>query len=236
MPHIPVIVQPNAGLPRLENGMTLFDTDADEFAIYGKRMVEMGVRIIGGCCGTTPEYIKKLIEGVRSVRPNDFIANSHRDTAVSSPSNTITFGDGIKIIGGRINPSTDRSIEKALLEEDYDEIISEAIEQRMAGVDIIAINVGMEKSEIHKPDILSKAVKELQGMVNTPLMIDSPDPDAIEAAVRIYNGKPLIKGVNGERESMESIFPIAKKYGAWCHRANRSRGGCTTGVQMRDWR
>ncbi|MGI6372311.1 MAG: homocysteine S-methyltransferase family protein [Caldicoprobacterales bacterium] len=221
--HIPVIVQPNAGLPRLENGMTLFDTDADEFAIYGKRMVEMGVRIIGGCCGTTPEYIKKLIEGVRSVRPNDFIANSHRDTAVSSPSNTITFGDGIKIIGGRINPSTDRSIEKALLEEDYDEIISEAIEQRMAGVDIIAINVGMEKSEIHKPDILSKAVKELQGMVNTPLMIDSPDPDAIEAAVRIYNGKPLIKGVNGERESMESIFPIAKKYGA-CVIGQTARG------------
>ena len=149
---------------------------------------------------------------------------------MSSPSNTITFGDGIKIIGGRINPSTDRSSEKALLEEDYDEIISEAIEQRMAGVDIIAINVGMEKSEIHKPDILSKSVKELQGMVNTPLMIDSPDPDAIEAAVRIYNGKPLIKG-NRERESMESISS-SQKYGpvSW---ANRSRGGCTTGADER---
>ena len=179
-----------------------------------------------------PEYIKKLIEGVRSVRPNDFIANSHRDTAVSSPSNTITFGDGIKIIGGRINPSTDRSIEKALLEEDYDEIISEAIEQRMAGVDIIAINVGMEKSEIHKPDILSKAVKELQGMVNTPLMIDSPDPDAIEAAVRIYNGKPLIKGVNGERESMESIFSSQKIWGL-CHRANARGEGVPQGADER---
>ena len=212
--QVPVIVQPNAGLPRLEDGKTFFDTDAEEFAGYGKRMVEMGVRIIGGCCGTTPDYIKELIEGVRNTRSNTFAAHSHRDTAVSSASNTITFGDGIKIIGGRINPAMGGSIEKSLLEEDFDEVISEAIEQRMAGADIIGINVGMEKSEVHKPDLLIKAVKEVQGMVNTPLLIDSPDPNAIEAAVRIYNGKPMIKAVIGERESMESVFSIAKKYGA----------------------
>ncbi|HZJ57664.1 MAG TPA: homocysteine S-methyltransferase family protein [Clostridia bacterium] len=208
--HIPVIIQPNAGLPRLENGKTVFDTDSGEFAAFGKRMIEKGVRIIGGCCGTTPDFIRELKDRVKDIKISKSGVKPHRHTAVSSASNTVTIGGGVRIIGGRINPTVGESVEKALSEGDFDEVVSEAIEQKMAGADIIGINLGGDKSGAN----LEEAVREVQGLVNTPLLIDSSDPHAIEAAIRIYNGKGMIKGVDGGMDSMELIFPIAGKYGA----------------------
>lgn len=210
--HIPVIVQPNAGLPRLEGGKTVFAMEAGEFVTYAKEMVDKGVRIIGGCCGTNPVFIKELKKATRDIQDRPFVARCERITAVSSSSNTVIIGEDIKVIGERINPSGKRSVEKALLEQDFDEIISEAIEQKMAGAHILDINVGLP--DIDQRDIIVKVVSEIQGMVNTPLQIDSTDPEVIEAALRIYNGKPIINSVTGERTSMEAIFPIAKKYGA----------------------
>lgn len=210
--HIPVVVQPNAGLPRLEGGQTVFAMGPDEFAAHGKKMVEKGVRIIGGCCGTNPSFIKKLKEEIQGIQDRPFIVDKEKLTAVSSSSNTIIIGEDVKIIGERINPSGKEHIEKALLEQDFDEIVSEAIEQKMAGAHILDINVGL--SNIDEKDVMTKIVSEIQGMVNIPLQIDSTDPEVIEAALRIYNGKPIINSVTGERAFMESIFPIAKKYGA----------------------
>ncbi|NLI61143.1 MAG: dihydropteroate synthase [Clostridiales bacterium] len=210
--HIPVIVQPNAGLPRLEDGVTVFDVSPEEFASYGRKMVDKGVRIIGGCCGTRPEFIEKLREEIEDLVYNPQLSNDRRLTAVSSASNTIIIGEDIRLVGERINPSGKESMERALKEEDFDGIISEAIEQKMAGAHILDINVGLP--DIDQKDIMTKLVSEIQGMVNTPLQIDSTVPEVIEAAVRIYNGKPIINSVTGEEESMKAIFPIAKKYGA----------------------
>lgn len=212
--HIPVIIQANAGLPRIENGETVFGTNAIEFANYGREMIKKGVRIIGGCCGTSPEFIKELKVKVADLSANP-IANEHkpkRITAVSSSSDTVILGEDIKVIGERINPSGKKSIKDALLDQDFDEIISEAIEQKIAGANILDINVGLV--DIDQKDIMSKLINEIQGMVNTPLQIDSSDPQVIERAVRIYNGKPIINSVTGDKVSMESIFPIARKYGA----------------------
>ncbi len=212
--HIPVIIQPNAGLPRLENGQTVFATSAKEFATYAAQMVRKGVRIIGGCCGTSPEFIEELRANIQDIvhRPLEVSAKTERITALSSSSNTVIMGDGIKVVGGRINPKGSESIKKALEEQDYDEIISEAIEQKMAGAHIIDISV--ELADVDKKDVMSRLIRELQVMVNAPLEISSTDPEVIEAGVRHYNGKPMINAVTGEKFSMESIFPIAKKYGA----------------------
>jgi|LSQX01.1.fsa_nt_gb 5-methyltetrahydrofolate--homocysteine methyltransferase len=210
--HIPVIIQPNAGLPRLENGETVFTTSPEEFATYAREMIKKGVRIIGGCCGTTPEFIKTLRDQVQDIIHKPPVTLPKRITAVSSSSNTVIIGQDIKVVGERINPSGKKSIEKALVEQDFDEIISQAIEQKMAGAHILDINVGLP--QIDQKDTMVKLITELQAMVNTPLQIDSTNPEVIEAAVRIYNGKPIINSVNGEKKSMEAIFPIARKYGA----------------------
>jgi len=210
--HIPVIIQPNAGLPRLENGETVFATSPEEFAAYAREMIKKGVRLIGGCCGTAPEFIKALKDKVQDLIHNPPTAVPNRITAVSSSSNTVIIGEDVKVVGERINPSGKKYIEKALVEQDFDEIVSQAIEQKMAGAHILDINVGVP--QIDQKDTMVKLIKELQAMVNTPLQIDSTNPQVIEAAVRIYNGKPIINSVNGESKSMEAIFPIAKKYGA----------------------
>lgn len=210
--HIPVIVQPNAGLPILKNGETTFPMDAEEFALHARTMIDKGVRIIGGCCGTNPEFIKELRITTEDIKDNPPTTIPERITAVSSSSNTVVFGEDVRIIGERINPTGKKSIEKALLEKDYDEIISEAIEQRMAGADILDINVGVPG--VDEKEVMMDVLREVQVMVNTPLQIDSADPKVIEGAVRIYNGKPIINSVTGDKSSMEAIFPIAKKYGA----------------------
>jgi len=207
---VPVIVQPNAGLPKIKNGETVFNVHAHEFAEYAKLMAEMGVTIFGGCCGTTCEHIKAIKDEIIKLKP--IKRDVQKLTAVSSGSLTVILGEEIKIIGERINPTGKKKLKEALKNNDLDYILEEAINQRDAGADILDVNVGLP--EIDERCVMVEVIKQLQSVVNLPLQIDSVRRDVIESAVRIYNGKPLINSVNGKEGVMDAIFPIVKKYGA----------------------
>ena len=207
---IPVIVQPNAGLPKLKDGEAVFDVQAHEFAEYTKIMAQMGVTIFGGCCGTTSDHIRAIKYELNKLNP--IKRDIKKITAVSSPSLTVVLGEEIQIIGERINPTGKKKLKEALKSNNMDYILQEAINQRDAGADILDVNVGLP--EIDELKVMVSTIKELQSVINLPLQIDSVRYDVIEAAVRIYNGKPLINSVNGKDETMDSIFPIVKKYGA----------------------
>jgi 5-methyltetrahydrofolate--homocysteine methyltransferase len=207
---VPVIVQPNAGLPKIKNGETIFDVHGHTFAEYAKLMAEMGVTILGGCCGTTCDHIKAIKHEIKNLIPVK--RQVQKITAVSSSSKTVVIGEEIKIIGERINPTGKKKLKDALKNNNMDYILKEAISQRDAGADILDVNVGLP--EIDELEVMKNTIRELQSVVNLPLQIDSVRRDVIEAAVRIYNGKPLINSVNGKEDVMEAIFPIVKKYGA----------------------
>lgn len=208
--HVPVIAQPNAGLPKLVNGETKFDMEPEEFARYAKEMVDKGVRIIGGCCGTSPEFIQAVQRATSDIEP--LLLKNEKVTAVSSSSKTIILGKGEKATGARLNPAYNKTVGEALEENDLDSIISEAIEKKMDGAELLEINVALP--ELNEKDLMLELVREIQSMVNIPLQINSEDVEVIEAAVKIYNGKALISSVNGTEKSMENIFPIVKKYGS----------------------
>ena len=208
--RVPVIVQPNAGLPKIKNGETVFDVHPHTFAEYTKLMAEMGVTILGGCCGTTCAHIKAIKDELKNLKLVK--RNVQKITAVSSSSLTVVLGEEIKIIGERINPTGKKKLKEALKNNNMDYILKEAISQRDAGADILDVNVGLP--EIDELEVMKTTIRELQSVVNLPLQIDSVRRDVIEAAVRIYNGKPLINSVNGKEDVMEAIFPIVKKYGA----------------------
>ncbi|MBU3181212.1 homocysteine S-methyltransferase family protein [Clostridium psychrophilum] len=207
---VPVIVQPNAGLPKLKNGEAFYDVNAHEFAQYAKIMAEMGVTLFGGCCGTTSQHIKDINDVLKKLKP--IKRDVKKFTAVSSPSLTVILGEEVKVIGERINPTGKKKLKEALKSNNLDYILKEAINQRDHGADILDVNVGLP--EIDELEVMVHTIKELQSVVNLPLQIDSVRRDVIESAVRIYNGKPLINSVNGKDEIMDSIFPIVKKYGA----------------------
>ncbi|MCR4614606.1 MAG: homocysteine S-methyltransferase family protein [Clostridiales bacterium] len=206
---VPVLVNPNAGMPRAENGKTVFDISPDEFASVMREIAEMGAGIVGGCCGTTPEYIRKTSElcaGIKWKTPD----NQPR-TLVSGNTNVVEIGDRPVIIGERINPTGKPKFKKALADNDIEYIFNEAIRQKEGGADILDVNVGLP--EIDEKKILPEVVSRLQAVVDLPLQIDTADPAAMEKALRVYNGRAIINSVNGKRESMDAIFPIAKKYG-----------------------
>ncbi len=205
---LPVIVQPNRGLPKLKDGKTVYEMPAEEFYREAEKMVEMGVSIIGGCCGTDPEIISLLARlSGREVKKRPVAPV----TAINSGSRLVII-DGVKICGERLNPTGKKALKEALLAEDYDYLIDEAIRQQEAGADMLDLNCGLP--QIDEKRIMLGAVKKIQELCDLPLQLDSSDPEAIEAAARAYNGIPLINSVNGERDVMERIFPIAKKYGA----------------------
>jgi 5-methyltetrahydrofolate--homocysteine methyltransferase len=206
---VPVIVQPNAGLPTIVNGKTVFNVSPEAFGQYMADMAAMGASMLGGCCGTTPDHIralKKAIAGKIPKRPE-----AEKFTAVSSATTTVILGEGVRIIGERINPTGKKKLKEALINDDMDYLLREAVSQRDAGAHILDVNVGLP--EIDEEAIMVKAVSELQSIVNLPLQIDSVRPDVIEAAARICSGRPIINSVNGEAKVMEAIFPIVKKYG-----------------------
>ena len=207
---VPVIVQPNAGLPRNENGVTIYDVTPEDFARYVTEMAKKGVLIVGGCCGTTPLHIKLLKEKLKSIKPN--IREIESRTAFTSGQSAFICDGNIGIIGERINPTGKQKIKESLRSGDYDYIINEAISQAEAGADILDVNAGLP--EIDEPSTLEKLITDIQAVSALPLQIDSSDPVAIERAVRVYNGKPIINSVNGTKESLNRILPIAKKYGA----------------------
>lgn len=206
---LPLLVQPNAGMPRTEKGKTVFDITADEFADYAVKMAEMGVSILGGCCGTTPEYIKKVVEKTKDIPYKAPV--SQNITMVSSYTHAVEIGRVPVLIGERINPTGKSKFKQALRDNNIAYIINEGVSQQEKGVHILDVNVGLP--EIDEDKMLVTAVKELQSVLDLPLQLDSVKASSLEKAMRIYNGKPLINSVNGKQESMDAILPLVQKYG-----------------------
>lgn len=204
-----IIVKPNAGLPKQKNGETYYDVEPDEFARIMQEVVKEGACVIGGCCGTTPEHIKKLVEECKDL-PLREIEKKH-DTIVSSYGQAVILDDMPRIIGERINPTGKKKFKEALKNEDMDYILKEAITQQDKGAHILDVNVGLP--DIDEVAMMEKVVKELQSVTSLPLQIDTVDGKAMERAMRIYNGKPMINSVNGKQVSMDEIFPLVRKYG-----------------------
>lgn len=205
----PLVVNPNAGLPECVNGVTFFNVTPEDFANDLKELAEMGVSLLGGCCGTTPEHLKEAVKLCKDIPVLPVKQKSI--TAVTSYSKTAVIGERPIIIGERINPTGKKKLKAALVSGDSGYIFSEALSQVECGADVLDVNVGLP--EIDEPKVMCDTVKGIQGITNLPLQIDTSDPAAMEQALRIYNGKPLINSVNGKKESMEKIFPLAKKYG-----------------------
>ena len=206
---VPVILKPNAGLPRVVDGVTVYDVNPESFAESLTDLVRAGVRVIGGCCGTTPEYIRALTKNTAKLCPVP--VTEKNVTVVSSYTHAVVFGDSPILIGERINPTGKKRFKQALLEKDMDYILSEGVKQEESGVHVLDVNVGLP--EIDEAEMLASAVCELQAVTALPLQIDTADPRAMEIALRRYNGKAMINSVNGKRESMDAIFPLLKKYG-----------------------
>ena len=208
--RVPVIVKPNAGLPKITpTGEAIYSMDAPTFARYMNILVDAGAGIVGGCCGTTPEHIKKLVEECKEL-PLREIEKKH-DTIVSSYGQAVILDDMPRIIGERINPTGKKKFKEALKNEDMDYILKEAITQQDKGAHILDVNVGLP--DIDEVAMMEKVVKELQSVTSLPLQIDTVDGKAMERAMRIYNGKPMINSVNGKQVSMDEVFPLVRKYG-----------------------
>lgn len=208
---LPIVVKANAGLP--DPVTNTYNVLPDEFASIYKEMLQYGVHTIGGCCGTTPEYIKKLKQMAEEANENgEFVKSSmKRQLSVCSPTKTVIV-DQPRIVGERINPTGKKRFKQALMENDMDYILGQAIEQIEAGAEILDVNVGLP--EIDEKEMMIKTVKALQSIVDVPLQIDSTKPEVIEAALRVYNGKPILNSVNGEDKILDEILPIVAKYGA----------------------
>ena len=206
---LPVIVNPNAGLPRSENGRTVYDIGPEEFAALMGEIADLGVQALGGCCGTTPAHLRKMIETCKS---RYFVpaAQKHR-TVVSSFSQAVEIGDAPVIIGERINPTGKSKFKAALRENNIEYILSEGLTQEDNGAHILDVNVGLP--EIDEPEMMARVVTRLQGVTALPLQIDTSDPVAMERGMRLYNGKPMLNSVSGKQESMEAVFPLVRKYG-----------------------
>jgi len=206
---LPVIVNPNAGLPRSEGGKTVYDIDADEFARVMKEIVEAGACIIGGCCGTTPEHIEKMAALCKD-SPVRLPERKNR-TVISSYAQAVVIDQDPVIIGERINPTGKAKFKQALKDHNLEYILREGVLQQDNGAHVLDVNVGLP--EIDESAMMVEVVKELQSIIDLPLQIDTSNMTAMERAMRIYNGKPLINSVNGKKEVMEAIFPLVKRYG-----------------------
>ena len=206
---IPVIVNPNAGLPRSENGKTVFDVGAEEFAEDMEEIVTMGAWFAGGCCGTTPAHIQAMVEKCKEITPVPITPKNY--TFVTSYSTAVELGGRPVIIGERINPTGKSKFKQALRDHNIDYILEEGVKQEDSGAHILDVNVGLP--EIDEAAMMEMIVYELQSIMPIPLQIDTTNMEAMERALRIYNGKPMINSVNGKAEIMEQVFPLVKKYG-----------------------
>ena len=206
---LPVIVKPNAGLPKQKNGQTYYDVSPEEFAEVMKKIVEMGAVVIGGCCGTTPDHIKAMADACRMIPIKP--VEKKNFTMVSSYGQSVFLGTGSKIIGERINPTGKKRFKQALKEHDLDYILREGITQQDNGAHILDVNVGLP--DIDEPALMKEVVQELQSVTSLPLQIDTVDVEAMEGALRTYNGKAMVNSVSGKQESMDKVFPLIQKYG-----------------------
>ena len=206
---LPLIMKPNAGLPKSIDGKTVFDVDAKEFSDIMTELVSLGARILGGCCGTTPEYIKETVKATKNLPICDIIYRNL--TVVSSSQEAVYFDKKTILIGERINPTGKKLFKEALRNHDIGYVLNEGIKQKENGAHVLDVNVGLP--EIDEPKLLTECVEELQSVISLPLQIDTTNVNAMESALRVYNGKAMINSVNGKEEVMNEIFPLAKKYG-----------------------
>jgi 5-methyltetrahydrofolate--homocysteine methyltransferase len=208
---LPILVQPNAGLPKTIDKITVYDTKPTEFKNVMQTIREMGVMHLGGCCGTDEHYIAALRELVDTV-PLGERALPEKKFKVSSYAKTVTFGNKTVVIGERLNPTGKKKLKEALKANDRDYILREAISQIEQGADILDLNIGLP--ELDEATLMPEIIMDLQGITDMPLQIDSSDIACLENAARRYNGKPLINSVSGKEESLQTVLPIVKKYGA----------------------
>lgn len=226
---VPVIFKPNAGLPKSDGKVTFYDVGAEEFAQDIKHAVENGVRIVGGCCGTTPEYIEKVHELTHTITPKKIEKKDY--SVCTSYNKAVFFGEKPILIGERINPTGKKRFKQALAENDIGYILQEAVNQQEKGVHVLDVNVGLPG--IDEKQMLTNAVCELQCVTDLPLQIDSSDSVAMESALRLYNGKAMINSVNGKEESMRAIFPLVKKYGGFTVALTLDENGIPSTVEGR---
>ena len=226
---IPVLFKPNAGLPAVREGRTVYDLAPTDFAKDMAEAVTLGVRAVGGCCGTTPEYIAELVKATANLQPIPITKKNI--TCVSSYTHAVIFDKAPILIGERINPTGKKKFKEALKSGDMDYILREGLSQAEAGVHILDVNVGLP--EIDEVAMLTSAVTRLQEVTDLPLQIDTSDPVAMEAALRRYNGKAMINSVNGKLESMQAVFPLVKKYGGLVVALTLDEGGIPTKAEER---
>ena len=206
---LPLIANPNAGLPQQRNGETIYDVSPEEFAVEMSALVKAGAALIGGCCGTTPEHIKAMTAACAKLKPE--APSEPQKTIVSAYGAAVEIGRKPVIIGERINPTGKSKLKQALKDQNYDYLLTEGIKQQDAGAHILDVNAGLP--DIDEAAVLKEIVCQLQGVTSMPLQIDTADMTAMEAAMRIYNGKPMVNSVNGKAESMAAVFPLIRKYG-----------------------
>lgn len=209
---IPILAKPNAGLPELENGKTVYRTDAAEFASWGKKLVEAGAAIIGGCCGTTPEHIRALSEAVCGMQIRTPLTVKRRVLTSERRMVEINLDGSFMVIGERINPTGKKKLQAELREGSLNLVRQMALDQEENGAQILDVNMGM--NGIDEKEMMLRTIYEVTTTVDCPLCIDSSYVDIIEAALRIYPGRALINSISMEKEKMEALLPIAKKYGA----------------------
>lgn len=226
---LPIIANPNAGLPVLDNGFTSYSLNAERFAEYATILARSGANILGGCCGTDPEYIRQTVLKTKSIPIN--VVEKRNITCVSSYVHAVSIGDKPIIIGERINPTGKPKMKKCLLDSNTNYIVNMAIDQEQRGAHILDVNVGL--AGIDEEEMMDRAVSSIQSVCTLPLQLDSNDPKVLERAMRHYNGKPMINSVNGDDESMEKIFPLVKKYGGVVVALTLDKNGIPTTAQGR---
>ncbi len=209
---VPVVCCPNAGIPRSENGKTVFDVGPEQFADSMYNLTKLGVRILCGCCGTTPDHIRATREKVSNLKAVEITEKNH--TMITSYTHAVLFDKKPILIGERINPTGKSKFKQALRDHNIDYILQEGLTQQDKGADVLDVNVGLP--EIDEPKLMSEVVYELQAVTDLPLQIDTTDIVAMENALRQYNGKAMINSVNGKAEVMDAVFPLVKKYGGLC--------------------
>lgn len=206
---VPVIVCPNAGLPKTVEGKTVFDFTPELFQEAMVRIADLGASILGGCCGTTPKHIEAMIQALKGQVPKPVTDKAH--TLIASYTHAVEFSGKPVLIGERINPTGKKKFKQALRDHDIDYILQEALTQQDRQAQVLDVNVGLP--EIDEVALMEEIVQELQAVTNLPLQIDTTNPEAMEKALRRYNGKAMINSVNGKEEIMAEVFPLAKKYG-----------------------
>jgi 5-methyltetrahydrofolate--homocysteine methyltransferase len=209
---IPILAKPNAGLPELENGVTVYKTGPEEFAACGKKLVEAGASILGGCCGTTPDHIRALKDAVKDLPVPKPLEKKRRVLTSERKLVEITLDGNFMVIGERINPTGKKKLQAELREGSLNMVRQMALDQEENGARILDINMGM--NGIDEKEMMINTIYEVTSTVDCPLCIDSSHVDIIEAALRIYPGRALINSISMEKEKMEKLLPIAKKYGA----------------------